>query len=182
MGRPPSNSTVVSSDNGEVIKKGPGRKKKRKHWKHLLSVKLAEHSRREEKAISRDSSETDDTSKCYSRVKPSNEEPSKVPLTGKKNLKDTPSSIVTRGAKLPNFGLWHHVSPFHNRRGRPRTRPIRPPLFPPRKVGRPVGTTKKALMAARMKEKEDEIIDICKTPSPPPPEEDDDDMSSSEVC
>ncbi|KAG8186556.1 hypothetical protein JTE90_020859 [Oedothorax gibbosus] len=174
VGRPPSNSSSgPSENNGETIVKrgGPGRKKKKQHWKHLLSMKLEEL---DQKAQSRDSSETDE------RVKPIEQRPNKIPLVGKKKLKHTPSSsIVTRGAKLPNFGLWHHVSPFHARRGRPRTRPIRPPLFPPRKVGRPVGSTKKNLNAARKKEKEDEIIDVCGTRSPSPVEEDN--MSSSEL-
>lgn len=179
-GRPPSNSS--NSPSGETVVKrgGPGRKKKKQHWKHLLSLKLEELDQ-EQKAQSRDSSETDETS---SRAKLVEEPRPKTPLAGKKKLKHTPSSsIVTRGAKLPNFGLWHHVSTFHARRGRPRTRPIRPPLFPPRKVGRPVGSTKKNLKAARKKEmeQEDEIIDICGTRSPSPIDVEEDNMSSSEV-
>ncbi|GFS85109.1 scm-like with four MBT domains protein 2 [Nephila pilipes] len=150
IGRPPSNPNAASTENGEVIKRGPGRKKKRKHWTHLLSENRSEENRPPEKmAKSRDSSETDEGSKCD--IKEKSPQVNKIPLMGKKKLKHTPSSsIVTRGAKLPNFGLWHHVSSFHSRRGRPRTRPIRP--FPPRKVGRPVGSTKKAI-AAQMKNK-----------------------------
>ncbi|GBN98880.1 Scm-like with four MBT domains protein 2, partial [Araneus ventricosus] len=153
IGRPPSNTNGVSSDNGEVVKRGPGRKKKRKHWTHL-NAHVEENHPPEKRSKSRDSSETDEGSKGDSKEKlksdsnePVSPQPARIPLIGKKKLKHTTSSsIVTRGAKLPNFGLWHHVSPFHSRRGRPRTRPMRP--FPPRKVGRPVGSTKKNIAAA----------------------------------
>ncbi|GFY45916.1 scm-like with four MBT domains protein 2 [Trichonephila inaurata madagascariensis] len=173
IGRPPlnPNAASTSAENGEVVKKGPGRKKKRKHWTHLLNnARSLENQPPVKNAKSRDSSETDEGSKCDTKEK-SPSQTNKIPLIGKKKLKHTPSSsIVTRGAKLPNFGLWHHVSPFHSRRGRPRTRPIRP--FPPRKVGRPVGSTKKAIAAAQMKNKamiEDSIMQSETLPSCPKP-------------
>ncbi|GFU73929.1 scm-like with four MBT domains protein 1 [Trichonephila clavipes] len=172
IGRPPlnPNAASTSAENEEVVKKGPGRKKKRKHWTHLLNnARSLENQPPVKIAKSRDSSETDEGSKCDTKEK-SPSQTNKIPLIGKKKLKHTPSSsIVTRGAKLPNFGLWHHVSPFHSRRGRPRTRPIRP--FPPRKVGRPVGSTKKAI-AAQMKNKamiEDSIMQSETLPSRPKP-------------
>ncbi|GIY61158.1 scm-like with four MBT domains protein 1, partial [Caerostris extrusa] len=134
VGRPPLHSHF-SSDNGEVIKKsGPGRKKKRKHWSHI-HAQAEENEPLSKISKSRDSSETDEGNKFDLKEKESIPRETKIDLNGQKNLKHgTSSNIVTRGAKLPNFGLWHHVS-FHNRRGRPRTRPLRP--FPPRKVGRP---------------------------------------------
>ncbi|KAF8767845.1 Scm-like with four MBT domains protein 2 [Argiope bruennichi] len=154
VGRPPLHANCISSDNGEVVKRGPGRKKKRKHWTHLNAHIGGDNQPPEKRSKSRDSSETDEGSKndLKEKVKSDSNEPAspqsgRIPLIGKKKLKHTTSSsIVTRGAKLPNFGLWHHVSSFHNRRGRPRTRPMRP--FPPRKVGRPVGSTKKNIAAA----------------------------------
>lgn len=106
LGRPP---LTDATDNGEVVKRGPGRRKKRKHWRFLRAAAATP----EEK-------------------KPKLEDEKVV----KKHVPKY--EIVTRGAKLPNFGLWHHLSPFHCRRGRPPKRP-----FVHRKVGRPVGTTKK---------------------------------------
>ncbi|GIX76142.1 scm-like with four MBT domains protein 2 [Caerostris darwini] len=145
VGRPPLHSHTFSLDNGGVIKKsGPGRKKKRKHWTHLHAE---ENEPLSKKSKSRDSSETDEGPKFDLKEKESIPQETKTDLNGQKSAS---SNIVTRGAKLPNFGLWHHVSSFHNRRGRPRTRPIRP--FPPRKVGRPVGSTKKNI-AAQLKAK-----------------------------
>ncbi|XP_054710645.1 scm-like with four MBT domains protein 1 [Uloborus diversus] len=153
-GRPPLSSSVSSLSNGEVVKRGPGRKKKRKHWTHLNM--LSGESQPEKKPKSVDSSETDESAK----PEPSKSEDSKEKLDSipTKKLKITPSSsIVTRGAKLPNFGLWHHVSPFLPRRGRPRTRPMRP--FPPRKVGRPIGSTKKAI-ALQLNSKKSDADDV----------------------
>ena len=48
------------------------------------------------------------------------------------------------------------MTSFHSRRGRPRTRPIRP-AFPPRKVGRPLGSTKKTIIVHKESE-DDEIV------------------------
>nr|XP_042900715.1 scm-like with four MBT domains protein 2 [Parasteatoda tepidariorum] len=188
VGRPPlSSNNTPSNPDEEVVKRGPGRRKKRKHWTHLLKAFTKAHEEKKRKAG--DSSETDDPPKLIvehrerrdkedsvinidesdfltikekcdkgesrkSSGDSTSSSSSKIPLVGKKKLKHTPSSnIVTRGAKLPNFGLWHHLSVFHSRRGRPRTRPIRPFPIPGRKVGRPLGSTKKAIAAAHLKAK-----------------------------
>lgn len=156
-GRPPLTSTVTTAETtGETIRRGPGRKKKRKHWTQLLAE--SENSQKENIIKTEDSNETEaETETVFKSEASGNENSSSVPRENtatKKKLKHIPSSsIVTRGAKLPNFGLWHHLTSIHSRRGRPRTRPIRP--FPPRKVGRPLGSTKKAI-AARKESEEDE--------------------------
>ncbi|KFM58598.1 Scm-like with four MBT domains protein 1, partial [Stegodyphus mimosarum] len=156
-GRPPLHSTLAAANNGEIIKRGPGRKKKRKHWAHLNVA--AENNIPQKVPKIADVCETDESAKVEVTKTLSSSEPAKIEFIGKKKLKHTPcSSIVTRGAKLPNFGLWHHVSSFHSRRGRPRTRPMRP--FPPRKVGRPIGSTKKAI-AAHMNERKTLEKDNC---------------------
>lgn len=168
-GRPASASTYnpssFTTDSAEAIRRGPGRKKKRKHWTQLLAesenkfeTDLKENSKPDESSANEE--EVD--------VKPDNESPAHTSeqatksenSTGeskenvKKKLKVVrTSNIVTRGAKLPNFALWHPFTSFHSKRGRPRTRPIRP-VFPPRKVGRPLGSTKK--MLTLHKESEDD--------------------------
>lgn len=157
-------STSFTTDSAEAIKRGPGRKKKRKHWTQLL----AESENKFETDL-KENSKPDESSANEEEVdiKPDNEPPKQKNeletksenSTGecKENVKKKlklvrTSNIVTRGAKLPNFALWHHLTSFHSKRGRPRTRPIRP-VFPPRKVGRPLGSTKKIILH---KESEDD--------------------------
>lgn len=171
-GRPPSASasTSVGPDSGsETVRKGPGRKKKRKHWTQLLSA--SENNQKENISKPEDSSAAEDeivpepdndisVDETAAEETSANENISssaKENIPAKKKLKHIPiSSIVTRGAKLPNFGLWHHLTSFHSRRGRPRTKPVK--AYVPRKVGRPLGSTKK----------------------PPPKDSDDDSMST--IC
>lgn len=161
-GRPPlasttfSISTSVTSDSAEAVRRGPGRKKKRKHWTQLLA-----ESENKFETDSKENGKPDESSAAEEEVdiKPDTESLAHTSEQVIKNENSTgeskenakkklklvrTSNIVTRGAKLPNFALWHHLTSFHSRRGRPRTRPIRP-AFPPRKVGRPLGSTKKVI-------------------------------------
>lgn len=166
-GRPSLASTYTTSfttNSAEAIRRGPGRKKKRKHWTQLL----AESENKFETDL-KENSKPDESSANEEEVnvKPDNESPVDTSVQAAKSENSTgeckenvkkklklvrTSNIVTRGAKLPNFALWHHLTSFHSKRGRPRTRPIRP-IFPPRKVGRPLGSTKKITLH---KESEDD--------------------------
>lgn len=154
---------MAASDSVETVKRGPGRKKKRKHWTQLLAESensLKENNKPDESSAAEEESDikpeaAEQAAPEASASENASEEHKENVV--KKKLKLIPTSnIVTRGAKLPNFGLWHHLTSFHSRRGRPRTRPIRP-IFPPRKVGRPLGSTKKSMIIHKDSE-DDEAV------------------------
>lgn len=145
-GRPP-----LSSYGTLAAKKGPGRKKKRIHWRFLRNL----GSSADQKQDSNDSEEKTESEDAS--AKRSSEPDDSDGNERKKHKPTVPprSEIVTRGAKLPNFGLemkWrHNVSPFLPRKvGRP---PGRPSLtFTGRKVGRPLGSKKKIVMPSVVKQ------------------------------